>query len=463
MQAWQKFVAELENEFGSETVSKWLHTLKVVNFDAGNLYLEAKDSFQAMWFDEHIRPKLNAFVGSLNKPIKVHIAVSGTKSSSKKREGKAKQLKTDPTSPFFLYFDELDPTATLDAFLLHDEIEVPYRLLEELCNKLVDSKLQAMQSFSPKAQSTKNDIFNPIYIYGPKGAGKTHLLQGLTQKFRRVGYQVIFARAELFCDHVVRAIRVGEMAKFREHYRKADILIIDDVQVFGKKAATQEEFFHTFNALHMEGKQILLAANVAPQSLQYIEPRLVSRFEWGIALQLKAPQKRELSKILEKRAECLRYPISIRCVEFLAETFANNPKAAVLALNALILRTHTDNTKHQREVTLTEAKKLLADLIEKEKASALTLERIIHAVSEHYAIPVEDLIGKSQARECVVPRQIAMYLCREELKAPFMKIGDIFERDHSTVMSAVRQVQKQLASIDNPLAPTLALIQQKLR
>lgn len=466
MQAWEKFVAELEKEFGQETVDKWLHTLKVLRFDACNIYLEAKDSFQTLWFDEHIRPLLGRFVNGNQKQIKVHLEVAGLKPPLKKSKTEVKSTKAENPSPFYIAFEELDPTATLDEFQVTDDTLVAYRLIDELCTKLVDTKLQQMQSFSPQVPTpvskSNYDFFNPIYLYGPTGSGKTHLLQAFAQKLRRVGYQVVYARAELFCDHVVRAIRMGEMAKFRERYRKADILIIDDVQVLGRKSATQEEFFHTFNTLHTDGKQILLAANVAPQSLQFIEPRLISRFEWGIVLTLRAPQKRELCKILERKAKVFQFPLNSRTAEFLAETFATNPKSAVRALEALMFRTHINKGGQKRELPLTQVKQLLSDLIEEEKARAITADRIIATVAEHYSIPTEDLISKSQAREYVIPRQIAMYLCRELLKEPYMKIGDLFERDHSTVMSAIRQVQKQLGMLDSDLAPTLASIQQKL-
>ncbi len=450
MQAWELFLAHLEIEYGKETVLRWLRALKVVRFDACNIYLEAQDSFQVLWFDEHIRSKLPLFVNNNQKPIKVHLSLPELVPTAPRKRKTTPQLQ--PPASFQIYFDELDPSCSLDEFLVSEDNKVAYKVLEELCLRLVDSKVQAMSSFSGHKPSSIRDFLNPIYLYGQTGSGKTHLLMAVAQKLRRVGYKAVYARSELFTEHVVKAIRIGEMSHFRKTYRNADVLLIDDVQVFGRKNATQEEFFHTFNTLHTEGKQIILSSDVAPQSLQFIEPRLISRFEWGIVLPLSPPQKKDIAKILEHKAQSYHYPISARTLEFLAESFATSPKSAVKALEALMLRSHLNKSGQKIHLPLNAVKGLLSDLIENEKAKALTANRIIQNVADHYSLPVEDLIGKSQSRECVGPRQLAMYLCRELLKEPYMKIGDLFKRDHSTVMSAVRQVQKQMSTAGNDLA-----------
>ncbi len=465
MQAWEQFLVEQEKEYGQETVSRWLRTLKVLRFDACNIYLEAQDSFQVLWFDEHIRPKVSQLVNNNKKPIKVHLSLPELVPTAprKRKTPASKGGTTQSNTAFQIYFDELDPSCSLEDFLLTDENKIAYKILEELCSRLVDSKVQAMSSFSPQAPAVQRDFLNPIYLYGQSGSGKTHLLMGVAQKLRRVGYRAIYARSELFTEHVVKAIRGGEMSHFRNTYRNADVLLIDDVQVFGRKNATQEEFFHTFNTLHTEGKQIVLSSNVAPQSLQFIEPRLISRFEWGIVLPLVPPHKKEIVKILEHKASAYQYPVSARTLEFLAESFATSPKSAVKGLEALMLRSHMNKSGQKIHLPLNAVKGLLSDLIENEKAKAISTERIIKTVADHYALPTEELIGKSQSRECVVPRQLAMYLCREMLKIPYMRIGDLFQRDHSTVMSAIRQVHKQMSTPGgSDIALASSNIQRKL-
>ncbi len=459
MQAWQQFLEQRELEYGQETVARWLRTLKILNFDACNLYLEANDSFQVMWFDEHIRPKLATFVNNNQKPIKVHLSLPELVPTAPR---KRKNAKPEVQTNFQIFFEDLDPSCTLEDFLVSDDNKVAYSVLEELSSRLVNAKVEAMSSFSHKTPSKEQGFFNPIYVYGSSGSGKTHLLMALAQKLRRVGYKAIYARSELFTEHVVKAIRVGEMSHFRSTYRNVDVLLIDDVQVFGRKNATQEEFFHTFNTLHTEGKQIILSANVAPQQLQFIEPRLISRFEWGIVLPLTPPHKKDIAKILEQKAEHYKYPISARTIEFLKDTFATNPKSAVKALEALMLRSHLNKSGQKTHLALNTVKELLSDLIDDEKAKALTLERIVASVADHYSLSLDELIGKSQSRNAVTCRQLAMYLCRDLLKSPYMQIGDLFQRDHSTVMSAIRQAEKQMNTPGSELALAYNAIQQKL-
>lgn len=461
MQLWEQFVSKLELGIGQETAARWLKTLKVLRFDACNLYLEAQDSFQALWFDEHIRPKLGQFVNNNQKQIKVHLSLPElVPAAPRKRKSPEQKTKSDETLQ--LFFDELDPSCSLDEFFVRDENKVAFRILDEVCSRLVDNKVQAMTSFSSQAPHGSPGFLNPLYLYGPAGSGKTHLLMAVCQKLARVGYKAIYARSDLFTEHVVKAIRVGEMAHFRKTYRNAEILLIDDVQVLGRKNATQEEFFHTFNALHTEGKLIILSANAPPHALQFIEPRLISRFEWGLSLPIAPPQKRDIAKILERKALFLNYPISSRTLEFLAESFSTNTKSAVKALEALILRSHLNKHGQKTHLPLNAVKSLLSDLLEAEAKKALTTNRILECVAAHYSIPVDDLIGKSQARESVRPRQLAMYLCRELLQVPYMKIGDLFQRDHSTVMSSIRQVEKQLHTAGSPLLLSCNTIKKEL-
>lgn len=447
MRQWDEFLVHQEKDFGKETVDRWLRTLKVLRFDACNLFLRAEDSFQSSWFDEHIKPRLSTFVNGNNKQIRVHLEVAGVKASAKTKASSKKS--PEQSVPYHLTFDSLDPSFSFESFIINEENLVAYKVLEETCNQLVQAKLQAMSAFTPNDMPPVKDLVNPVVIYGPSGAGKTHLLQAASQKLSRVGYKVIYVRADTFTDHVVKAIRAGSMSYFREIYRTVDALIVDDIQTLAKKNATQEEFFHTFNALHTLGKPIFLSSNACPEALQNIEPRLISRFVWGIVLPMANLGKKELARMIEKKAECLKYPLATRTSEFLAESFPSNPKSTVRALEALMLRSHLASKARGKTAARTAlpvalVKDLLHDLIEKEKTEELSSDRILNTVSEYYGIPLQELLGKSKTQECVIPRQHAMYLCRQLLKYPYMKIGDLFHRDHSTVMSSIKQIEGEL-------------------
>lgn len=456
MQAWEKFLYVQEGVLGKDVVNNWLRPLKVLRFDACNLYLQAADSFQALWFEEHIRPKLKHGLLNHNQAsIKVHLSIGESRPLEAQENPKQKNAKGNPPS-FTLLFDHPDTMCTLDNFVVSESNSLAYKLLSELCKSLSD------HAEHPTIQL---GTYNPIYLYGPGGSGKTHLLAATTHALLKSGFRVIYARAETFTDHVVNAMRAGEMHLFRQAYRSTDVLIIDDVHVFARKAATQEELFHTFNTLHMAGKQIILSSRHPPSELQYIEPRLISRFEWGIVAETGSLSLKEMQQLLQYKCEAVRFPLNPRINDYLIETFKSGPKAVIKALEALILRSHLSKGGHVSSTALSinQARLYLTDLIRVEKEEMITPEKILKHVSEFFGITVSDILGKSQSRECSFPRQLAAYLCRDLLKIPFKKIGDLFGRDHSTIMSGVRQVQKMIGENSPEAIGPLKAVQAALK
>ncbi len=455
MQAWENFLKVLEKELGVETTDKWLRNLRVVDFDAMNLYLEAKDAFQVMWFEEHIRKKADQLVNNNQRKIKIHIA---TKNSQKNLKKPTLKKGEEPPPGFILSFDELDPLLTFENFVPSECNLLAYKLLCKISNYDSVSK-QVIPSSGELAS------FNPIYLFGGHGTGKTHLLMATAHALQTRGLKILYVRAETFTEHVVTAIRAGEMSIFRHAYRNVDILFIDDVQVFSRKGATQEELFHTFNTLHLGGKQIVLSANCSPLELQYIEARLVSRFEWGIVLPLETLPEPDIKKVLEAKANAYGSPLHPKVEEFLIETFTTNTKSLTRALEALILRHHLklkEQNKPPQPITVQTVKYLLKDFIDQEAQKALTPEKIIQTVAEYYGIKTEDIFSKTQRRETVLPRQIAMFFCRNRLGIPFTKIGELFSKDHSTVMSSVRLIQEGVECNNKEIAAAHHGIAKKL-
>lgn len=445
MQAWEDFLQLQEKELGKDVIQKWLKPLTVIHFDAGNLYLQATDSFQIHWFEEHVRKRAQeALLNNNRKKIKVHLSIGQIDLKTKKRKKKVQEKEASETPKFSISFDDLDPLCTFANFAPGTSNLLPYKLLCQTKTELA--------------------TFNPIYLCGPSGVGKTHLLMATAHVLREQGLAVTYVRAETFTEHVVTAIRAGEMNLFRQSYRTTDVLIIDDIHVLARKSATQEEVFHTFNALHLAQKQIILSANCSPGELQDIEPRLVSRFEWGIMIPMVLPSKEEMRVVLQKKVSSLNCSLKPQITEFLLETFKSSCKAVTKALEALILRAHlregTANSSAQ--LSLPDVRKYLADLIEEEQHTAINPKKIIHHVSEFFGMRPEDILGKAQSRDCVLPRQIAMYMCRTQLNLPFMRIGELFSKDHSTVMSSVKSVQKAIDSHDNNITTPHNAILKKL-
>ncbi len=455
MQAWDDFLLKQEPLLGKDVVEKWLRTMKVVHFDSGNLYLEAKDSFQVLWFEEHLRPTLKSKLLNNNfRPVKVHISVGELKTPPAQAPAKSKTGKSPSPQAVHYFLDKIDPSLTLENFVPGETNKILFKLLSELTG-------YDPQTEKYTAPSVALGAFNPIYLWGGSGSGKTHLLMALAQAFKGRGLNPLYARAETFTEHVVAAIRGSEMQVFRKAYRHADILLIDDVHVFSRKDATQEEFFHTFNTLHTSGRQVILSANCTPALLKEIEPRLVSRFEWGINIHLEKLSGPDLKQVLQKRCEGFQFPLTDEVLDYLITTF---PSARSLhrALEALILRSHLNARSSAATLDPASVQRILADLEEEEKKTALSPDKIIASVASIYGIRQEDLLGKSQSQDCSLPRQIAMYLCRHELRLPFQGIGSIFSRDHSTVMTGIKQIEKRLEASDRELHSSLLEIRQIL-
>lgn len=447
MQAWNDFLKMLEGQLGAETVHRWLHPLKILRFDACNLYLEATDSFHALWFEEHIREKAtNLLVNNSGKAIKIHLTTVQNKrinqpAENQERPGNSAKPTIAVSPAFSLNFEAIDSYATLEQYAPLPATILPFKLLCHTagCNP-------STGQFDTEA-TPELGTFNPIYLYGGKGTGKTHLLMAVTGALRKHGIQALYVRAATFTEHVIAAIRAGQMSAFRQAYRTNDVLIIDDVHAFSGKSATQEELFHTFNTLHVANQQIILSANCSPADLHNIEPRLVSRFEWGIALSMPTLGIEELRIILNKKMEMLRFPLHTTVIEFLLSTFFDS-KSLTQALEALILRSHLQKRSgtsfSSTQMTLPQAKYYLKDLVRSHAEESLTPEKVLTAVGQTFGIKRDDIVGKGKNREYVLPRQLAMHLCRTQLKLPFKKIGELFHKDHSTVMASVKLIQQGL-------------------
>ncbi len=455
MEAWEQFLLMQEHEVGAETVRKWLRSLQLLRFDACNLYLEARDAFQILWFEEHVRTKVIKYLkNNNNHRINVHLSLSGAGADNGKTRKKGAVAK-ESTHSFALSFEEWNPICTFENLIVTEPNLLAHKILQEV----------AGQQLAPQASTHAESqlaVFNPIYIYGPKGCGKTHLLQAVAYALKDAGMKVLYARAETFTDHVVAAIRAGEMSTFRKAYRSIDVLLLDDVHVFSRKGATQEELFHTFNTLHLVNKQIIMTCNCAPQELKMIEPRLVSRFEWGIVLPLEPLQPEERLMALRAKAKALNVQLSSRAEEYLWKTFPTNVGTLCRALEALALRWQMREGSSKEMIQLAAAKALLEDLAAEETAHALQPDHVVQATAEHFGIRIEDILGRAQSREFALPRQIAMHICRKQLKLPFTRIGEVFQRDHTTVMASVTQVQTRLDLAEKDLTADVYGIVKKL-
>ena len=290
------------------------------------------------------------------------------------------------------------------------------------------------------------EVYNPLFLYGGVGLGKTHLMHSVAHFIleRNPSTKILYTTSEEFTNELIEAIRNGNntaMTKFREKYRNIDVLLIDDIQFIIGKESTQEEFFHTFNALHSAKKQIIISSDKPPKDMEILEDRIRSRFEWGLLADISSPDYETRVAILRKKEEMDGYNLDDSIIEYIAKNIKSNIRELEGSLNKIIAYANLE----KREVTMELAETVLKDIISPNDKKIITPEYIINTVAEHYDITPEDIIGTKRNSKVVYPRQIAMYLCRELANIPLKSIGQCMgNRDHTTIMHGCDKIEQEL-------------------
>ncbi|MFN3929627.1 MAG: chromosomal replication initiator protein DnaA, partial [Thermoflexus sp.] len=283
--------------------------------------------------------------------------------------------------------------------------------------------------------------YNPLFVYGESGLGKTHLLHAIGHYAQHLfdGARVRYVSSEEFTNDFINSIRDSRAEGFRRRYRDVDILLVDDIQFLEHKEGTQEEFFHTFNTLHSNGKQLVISSDRPPRALVTLEERLRSRFEWGLIADIQPPDLETRIAILRAKAEGLAVRVPDDVMEFIARQIQSNIRELEGALNRVVAYAQLMGLPLTMEV----ATSALADLLPRRKS--ISIDRIIEVVADFYGVPAEALRGPRRNKELVYPRQVAMYLAREETGASLPQIGEAFGgRDHTTVLYGIEKVQSEL-------------------
>ncbi len=304
-------------------------------------------------------------------------------------------------------------------------------------------------------------IYNPLFIHGGVGLGKTHLMQAIGHHIsqHRRKAKVVYVSSEHFTNEFIDALQQGTLPKFRKRYRQADVLLIDDVQFFAEKARSQEEFFHTFNALFDGHRQIVLTSDGPPSDMSRLESRLVSRFEWGITAEMQPPDVETRTAILRKKMTQLATPLPEEIVEFLATHISNN----VRRLEGALMRVASFSSLAREKLTLAKAEELLRDLLQEDARHQVTIDQIQRVVAEYYDVRLADMTSKRRPACIAFPRQIAMSLARELTNSSFAEIGMAFGgRDHGTVMHACKLVASRMGD-DARIRSVIMLLEAKLK
>jgi chromosomal replication initiator protein len=442
-QSWRLIQMKLRAQFGEETYRQWLSELMPVAIEDDTLVLSVPHNLTAQWLvlqkaDEAMLNVLREAWPSLRRITCTKVAVSDQQESL---FSVGMPTINDTKTPSPVAASDIDPRLTFDNFVVGKPNELAYAA----ARKLAESDTVA---------------FNPLFLYGGVGLGKTHLMHAIANaiKARNPERQVLYLSAEKFMYRFIRALRFKDTMAFKEQFRSVDVLMIDDVQFIAGKESTQEEFFHTFNALIDQQKQIILSADKSPSDLDGIEERLKSRLSWGLVADIH-PSTYELRLgILQAKAEKSRTSVPQNVLEFLAHKITSNIRELEGSLNRLIAHAELIG----RPVTLENTHDVLADLL-RTYDRKVTMDDIQKKICEHFGLKLSDLHGERRSRHLARPRQMAMYLCKQLTTKSLPDIGRAFGgRDHTTVLHAVRKVE-DLIRTEAQVAEDIELLRRALQ
>lgn len=328
---------------------------------------------------------------------------------------------------------------------------------------VVGSNNKFAHAASLAVAETPGEIYNPLYLYGDAGLGKTHLMHSIAHFILQndPSKKVLYVTSEAFTIEIIDAIRNGNnstMSKFRDKYRNIDVLLIDDIQFIIGKESTQEEFFHTFNALHSTKKQIILSSDKPPKDLNILDERLRSRFEWGLIADISSPDYETRVAILRKKEELDGYKIDDKVIDYIA----TNVKSNIRELEGCLNRIRAKGNLEKRVVDVSLAEEVLKDIITPDENKKITSELIVNVVAEHYNITPEEIKSKKRDSKYAFPRQVAMYLCRHMTNDSLMDVAKMLgKKDHSTVINGCKRITKEMEESDS-VRNSIDIIKKKI-
>ncbi len=328
---------------------------------------------------------------------------------------------------------------------------------------VVGSNNKFAHSAALAVAESPGEAYNPLYLYGGAGLGKTHLMHSIGHFVleQNPNTKVLYVTSEQFTNEVIESIRSGNaaaMTKLREKYRTVDVLLIDDVQFIIGKESTQEEFFHTFNVLHSAGKQIILSSDKPPKEMETLEERFRSRFEWGLIADIQPPDYETRMAILRKNAETYDKEIDDEIIKYIATNIKSNIRELEGALNKVMANARLN----KKELTIALAEDALKDVIYPDQVREVTPQLIVDIVAEHFNIAKEDITSKKRNAEYVLPRQIIMYLCRNMTDASLQNIGKLLsKKDHTTVLHGIKKIEDKI-NTDEELRNKIETIKKKI-
>ena len=426
LEKWDEILQTVKTEHDVSDISfdTWIKPLEVFGVEGNTLYILVPSEQMTLSYisKKYYLPLKVAIAEIIGTEYEIQFILPEQTRNIRPSNNKGKKTPEPEASKR----SNLNPNYTFDTFV-------------------VGSNNRFAQSASLAVAESPGEAYNPLYIYGGPGLGKTHLMHSIGHFIleRNPEAKVLYVTSEEFTNEVIESICSGNasaMNKFREKYRTIDVLMIDDVQFIIGKESTQEEFFHTFNALQTQGKQIILTSDKPPKEMETLEERIRSRFEWGLMADIGVPDYETRMAILRKKAESDNFDIDDEVLSYIANNIKSNVRELEGALNKLLAY---NNLVHI-PITMDIAEKELSNIITPDKPREITPQLIIEVVSEHYHISVDQMISKTRSSDVAKPRQIAMYLCKNMTESPLDTIGSLLGgRDHSTIIHGIKKVTEE--------------------
>lgn len=439
---WEKLLYHLRQELPPGSYERWVAGAQALELNDTTLVVAVPNEQTRAWWDSRLRNglrhKLKALLG---RQVDVHFVV----------QPEAVAMPTEPISEpspgeTSLWWTEWIGQSSNTVEATDSQAPLPIRLRPHYTFKtfIVGPSNEFAYSACRAVADRPGQAYNPLFLYGGVGLGKTHLLQAIAHTTLSAGLRTLYLPAEEFFNQFFHAIRHHQMDNFRQRFRTVDVLLVDDVHFLIGKERLQEEFFHTFNALYYEGRQIVFTADRPPSALAMLEERLRSRFEWGLIVDIQPPDYETRLAILRAKAEWFHLPLPDAVLELLARRLEGNIRTLEGALTRL--RAFYELRGQPISPDVTEA--LLADMFP--RRLQIDPQRLLRVVAEEFGISVDKLLSASRARKVVLPRQVAMYLLREDARYSFPQIGQVFlGRDHTTVMHACAKIAEQYEQDEN--------------
>jgi chromosomal replication initiator protein len=435
---WPAALGELQLQMTQATFDTWLRDSRLLKCDNGTFVIGVKNGYAKDWLENRLLTTIKrTLIRLTGRTVEVRFVVWSEEAQQHEDVSllnvPAPAAEAAPVSSYA----NLNPRYVFDSFVVGPN------------NRLAHAASVAV---------TENpaDAYNPLFVYGGVGLGKTHLLHAIGHAFLAQGLQVLYVSAEEFTNDLIEAIRSRTTEAFREKYRSDEVLLVDDIQFIAGKESTQEEFFHTFNTLHRTGKQIVISSDRAPKAMITLEERLCSRFEWGLIADIQPPDLETRTAILRFKAAAQRASVPDEILDLIASRIQSNIRELEGALNRVLA---LSRLTHQ-PLTLEVAEAALSNLLPQH--SKLTSDQIIEAVAQHFGLEVAALRGRGRSQTIARPRQIAMYLVREETGASLPQIGALLGgRDHTTVLYGCDRIA-DLIEEDTSLRREIVTLRQRL-